>query len=113
MIVLYIPQPTRVEEAEAVNRVPVAMNMTEEPLNTASVRQLYFTLPGVGYIRLLGYGWTGLIGPKHITYLPYGQEWWIGYNTAPSYHSGGKLEWNSCTEASRVCRELCSGSQPR
>ena len=40
MIVLYIPQPTRVEEAEAVNRVPVAMNMTEEPLNTASVRQL-------------------------------------------------------------------------
>jgi hypothetical protein len=44
----------RVEGAEAVNRVPVAMNMTEEPLNTASVRQLYFITPRVGHIKITG-----------------------------------------------------------
>ena len=53
MIVLYIPQPTRVEEAEAVNRVQMTVSMMEGLTETASVRQLYFIVPGVGYIRAL------------------------------------------------------------
>lgn len=53
MIVLYIPQPTRVEEAEAVNRVQMTVSMMEGLTETASVRQLSFIVPGVGYIRAL------------------------------------------------------------
>jgi hypothetical protein len=53
-------QPTRVEEAEMVSRIQTALSITEGLPETASVRQLYFSVPEVGYIRALkGIGGKG------------------------------------------------------
>jgi hypothetical protein len=46
-------QPTRSEGAEAASRVWMAMGMMEGLPET--VRQLYFLVPGLGYIRALRY----------------------------------------------------------
>lgn len=50
----------RAEQAEAVSRFLTIVSMPEALPETASVRQLYFSVPEVGYIRALkGIGGKG------------------------------------------------------
>lgn len=46
-------QPKRSKETEVASRVSTALNMIGGLLEVASFRELYFIVPGVGYVKTL------------------------------------------------------------
>ena len=82
------------ERAETASRVPMAMNMTEGPLNTASVRELYFIAPMIGHVRVRGHE------------LQVGRDW---SQQLPNYHMAGRVEQDFCAESCDIYRTFCAG----